>query len=145
MTPWSPPGSSVHGILQARILEWVAISFSRGSSQPRDQTQVTTLQKTIYQLSHQGSLGEAFHYEENGKPKAGKRDRVGDTPQSESTQIFIVTQLLSGSAPLPSTASASTEKQFWQFCSPLSHKCPGGESAKAWLVITQRIVTTVYS
>ena len=37
----SPPGSSVYGILQARILEWVAISFSRGSSQPRDQTQVS--------------------------------------------------------------------------------------------------------
>ena len=37
----SLPGSSVHGILQARILEWVAISFSRGSSQPRDQTQVS--------------------------------------------------------------------------------------------------------
>ena len=34
----SPPGSSVHGILQARILEWVAISSSRGSSQHRDQT-----------------------------------------------------------------------------------------------------------
>ena len=32
------PGSSVHGILQARILEWVAIPFSRGSSWPRDQT-----------------------------------------------------------------------------------------------------------
>ena len=32
----SPPGSSVHGILQARILEWGAISFSRGSSQPRE-------------------------------------------------------------------------------------------------------------
>ena len=37
----SPPGSSVHGILQARILEWVAISFSRGSSRPRDRTQVS--------------------------------------------------------------------------------------------------------
>ena len=37
----SPPGSSVHGILQARILEWVAIPSSRGSSQPRDQTQVS--------------------------------------------------------------------------------------------------------
>ena len=36
----SPPGSSVHGIFQARILEWVAISFSRESSQPRDQTWV---------------------------------------------------------------------------------------------------------
>ena len=34
----SPPGSSVHGLLQARILEWVAISFSRRSSQLRDQT-----------------------------------------------------------------------------------------------------------
>jgi len=32
----NPPGSSVHGILQARILEWVAISFSRESSQPKD-------------------------------------------------------------------------------------------------------------
>ena len=39
----SPPGSSVHGILQARILEWVAISFSRGSSQPRDQTWVSPI------------------------------------------------------------------------------------------------------
>ena len=35
----SPPDSSVYGILQARILEWVAISFSRGSSRPRDQIQ----------------------------------------------------------------------------------------------------------
>ena len=34
----SLPGSSVHGILQARILEWVAISFPRGSSRPRDRT-----------------------------------------------------------------------------------------------------------
>ena len=37
---YSLPGSSVHGIFQARILEWVAISFSRGSSQFRDQTSV---------------------------------------------------------------------------------------------------------
>ena len=37
----SPPDSSVHGILQPRILEWVAIPFSRGSSQPRDQTHVS--------------------------------------------------------------------------------------------------------
>ena len=37
----SPPGSSVHGISQSRILEWVAISFSRGFSQPGDQTQVS--------------------------------------------------------------------------------------------------------
>ena len=39
----SLPGSSVHGILQARIVEWVAISFSRGSCQPRDQTLVSCI------------------------------------------------------------------------------------------------------
>ena len=39
----SPPGTSVHGILQARILEQVAISFLRGSSQPRDQTWVSCI------------------------------------------------------------------------------------------------------
>ena len=40
---WSPPGSSVHGILQARILEWVAILFSRWSSWPRDPTWVSCI------------------------------------------------------------------------------------------------------
>ena len=39
----SPPGSSVHGIPQARILEWVAMPSSRGSSQSRDQTHVCLL------------------------------------------------------------------------------------------------------
>ena len=37
----NPPGSSVHGIRQARILEWVALSFSRGSSQPRKLNRVS--------------------------------------------------------------------------------------------------------
>ena len=37
----SPPGSSVHGILQERMLEWVSMPFSKGSSQSRDQMQVS--------------------------------------------------------------------------------------------------------
>ena len=41
----SPPGSSVHGILKARILEWVAIPFSRGSSKPRNQTHVSYISR----------------------------------------------------------------------------------------------------
>ena len=51
----SPPGSSVHGILQARILEWVATLFSRGSSWP-DWTQVSCGRWILYHLSHQGSF-----------------------------------------------------------------------------------------
>ena len=39
----SLPGSSVHGIFQAIVLEWIAISFSRGSSRPRDRTQVSRI------------------------------------------------------------------------------------------------------
>ena len=44
------PGSSVHGIFQARILEWVAISFSRGSSWPRDRTQVSCIAGRCFTL-----------------------------------------------------------------------------------------------
>ena len=43
----SPPGSSIHGILQARILEWVAMPSPRGSSQPRDQTHVSYVSRIV--------------------------------------------------------------------------------------------------
>ena len=47
---------TVHGVLQARILKWVAIPYSRGSSQPRDGTQVSHIAgRFFYQLSHKGS------------------------------------------------------------------------------------------
>ena len=59
----TPPGSSVYGIVQARILEWVTISYYRGSSQPRDQTYISCGSRTgswglffffffFYHLSH---------------------------------------------------------------------------------------------
>ena len=44
----SLPGYIVHGILQARVLEWVAISFSRGSSRPRDQTHLSCTGRQIF-------------------------------------------------------------------------------------------------
>ena len=55
----SPPGSSVHGILQARILEWVAMPSSRGSSRPRDWTWVSSVSSTgrriLYHSHHLGA------------------------------------------------------------------------------------------
>ena len=48
---WSLPGSSVHGIIQARILEWVAIPFSRGWSWPKDQTQVSHIAVILYRIT----------------------------------------------------------------------------------------------
>ena len=56
----SLPGSSIHGIFQAIVLERIAISFSRGSSQPRDGTRVSCIvDKTLYHLSHQEVPREA--------------------------------------------------------------------------------------
>ena len=51
----SPSGASVHEIFQARIPEWVAIFFSRGSSRLSDWTQVSSIPGRLYHLSHQGS------------------------------------------------------------------------------------------
>ena len=57
----SPPGSCVHGILQARILEWVAISFSRGSSWPRDWIWVSLITSDlIYQIYHENNHSVQF-------------------------------------------------------------------------------------
>ena len=45
--PWTMPGSSVHGISQARIQQWVTTSFSRGYSQPRDRTHISYIDRRI--------------------------------------------------------------------------------------------------
>ena len=54
---YSLSGSSVHGILQARILEWIVMPFTRGSSQPRDRTpsSLPHYKQVLYHLSHQRS------------------------------------------------------------------------------------------
>ena len=64
---YSLPRSSVHGILQVRILEWVAILFPRGSSQPRDRTGSPTLQVDSFPVELRGKP----HYanREGGKKK----------------------------------------------------------------------------
>ena len=54
----SPPGSSVHRILQARILEWIAISFSSGSSQPRDRSLVSWIAGGFFTVFN-SELGKA--------------------------------------------------------------------------------------
>ena len=54
---------TVHGILQARILKWVAVPFSRGSSQPRDRTEASHIAgRFFYQLSHQRSPTWLFYF-----------------------------------------------------------------------------------
>ena len=61
----APPGFSVHGILQARILEWLAIFFSRGSSQPRDGTWVSCTAGTFF--THWATRAALWLYGSNWK------------------------------------------------------------------------------
>ena len=60
----SPPGFSVHGPFQARMLEWVAISFSRGPTRPRDQTRVSWVscvgRRVLYCWCHLRSHADSF-------------------------------------------------------------------------------------
>ena len=67
----SPPISSVHGILQTRILELVAISFSRGSSRPRDRTQFSHIAGRRFNLC---TTREALKYKNTVSQKISYRD-----------------------------------------------------------------------
>ena len=78
-TNCSPPGSSVHGIFQARKLEWVAISSSRWSSRPRDQTHISCISCNgrwiLYQLRHLGNPGTVMNASKENK-KGNRMDHV---------------------------------------------------------------------
>ena len=65
-------GSSVHGILQARILEKGTISTSRGSSQPRDQTHVSCIAGRLYHLSQPDQQGTKLAAESMGQGWQGE-------------------------------------------------------------------------
>ena len=79
---YSPPSSSVHGIFQARILELVAILYSGGSSQPRDQTGISSLlhwQADTLPLSHQKSpIPNAYDIDKSGKRQMIYQEKLYD-------------------------------------------------------------------
>ena len=80
----SLPGSSVHGIIQARILKWVAISYSWGSSQPKDRAQVSCISCTVRWI---------FTAEPPGKPISSvqlfSRVRLFETPRITACQASL--------------------------------------------------------
>ena len=99
----SPPGSSVHGILQARILEWIAIPFSRGSFWPRDQTRVFFIAGRFFTVWATGkitlSLAPVYSFEL--KAQSDGLDSL--LKNNEWCQVLLVFPwALSSKAPFPS-------------------------------------------
>ena len=75
---FSPPGSSVYGISQARIPEWVTMPSSRGSSQPRDGTQVCHI------------AGGFFTTEPSGKPKALYFSEINQSQKDKYCVMLLI-------------------------------------------------------
>ena len=85
----SPPGSSVHGISQARVLEWVAISFSRGSFWSRDWTQVSCSGRQIL-----------YHWATREAPVKQLQKKKG-SGWSEGTWVSVNLEMLRAPPPCP--------------------------------------------
>ena len=90
-TDYSQPGSSVHGILHARILEWVAIPFSRGSSKSRDQTWVFCITSRFFTIGEPPGSSNPLQYSCLGNPVergAWQATVHGVTKESDTTELL---------------------------------------------------------
>ena len=83
----SPPGSSVHGILQARILDWVAMPFSRGSSLPRDRTCVSYVSCISRQILYHLGAQDVPIYVRAGE--SGQDLEVLDSALPPTSQVWL--------------------------------------------------------
>ena len=86
----SLPGSSIHGISQARIMQWVAISFSRGSSWPRDQTRVSCIAGRLFTV---WATREELYFANSTTKPNGKGCRFIILLQERSEELGPVIQV----------------------------------------------------
>ena len=116
----SPPGFSVHGILQARILEWVAMPSSRGSSWPRDQTHVSC----IFCIA-----GRFFTTESLGKPRKTSKWESDECKMfSEGARTGrqrAVSVCVESGCPLMAAAAAASLQSCPTLCDPIDGSPPG--------------------
>ena len=92
----SLPGSSIHGIFQARVLEWAAISFSRGSSRPRDRSCIADRRFTVWAMRCLNKCPNSFGKTGGLKSITGSMFHVGNLrlrlvthPWSQNRQIWV--------------------------------------------------------
>ena len=128
-------GSSVHGILQTRLLEWVAIPFSRGSSQPSDQTQVSCTAGSFLTI---WATREACVVVLNSRSVLFSRSVVSNsvTPRTAAHQASLsftisrsLLKLISIKSVMPSTISSSVVP----FSSCLQSFPASGSFPMSWL------------
>ena len=120
---YSPPGSSVHWILQARVLEWVAISFSRGSSRPRDRTRVSHIAGKCFTL-WTTRTGNSFFFFFSVKAQSGFQIQLPWVCQAVGNKDKLDILLSSGSLVSSSGFSSSFPLTLCcRLCKAVFHSC----------------------
>ena len=130
------PGSSVHGILQARILEWVAITFSRGSSRPRDWTQVSHIAGRLFTIwTNREALKLPFDSSKKNSPNPLSFRRTLSPSEGSRWQLCSIFTAPQTEHIPADNSEYSVSSQLWQGCSdgpppkpqwPLLLSCPWG-------------------
>jgi len=131
----NPPDSSVHGIFQARILEWVAISFSRGSSQPRDQACISCITGRFFTNS---ATRKSSLLTLTQKTQAHRVPPGPVPPPSQHVSLWIVTIYLPLSV-FHSTVSTTESRQRCLSCSSLDSNISPEPSTNRYLVSTHHV------
>ena len=110
-TDYSSPGSSVHGMFQARILEWVSISSSRGSSRPRDRTHISCIscigRWVLYEWATQGALTGIFSAKkQNKRPQKESLMLNSTSPNQDFIMVSALPEMGSVTSQSGTTSSA---------------------------------------
>ena len=116
----SPPSSSVHGISQARILEWVAISFSGGSSWPRDQIHVSCIGRQVlypWITREAWNISQSNKIEHSNHKKSREGARACDSNPSRERKALSLSPPLSLPFSLISLSLCYSKSHFsWVLC-----------------------------
>ena len=107
-TDYSSPGSSVHGMFQARILEWVSISSSRGSSRPRDRTHISCIGRwVLYEWATRGALtGICSAKKQNKRPQKESLMLNSTSPNQDFIMVSALPEMGSLTSQSGTTSSA---------------------------------------
>ena len=135
----SLPSSSVHGIFQARILEWVAISFSRGSSQPRDQTPVSCIAGGVFIIwaTRETPLSNQYHWNSVLLEIPAFKKMWAWLQQSFWDYLPLVFSIR-GSSLLSSDPSLNSERPVWKSRSKLRAPLRAGRNTDYCALFTWR-------
>ena len=139
----SLPGCPVHGILQARILEWVAISSSRGSSQPKDRTQVSCITCGFFTIwatrEGQGKCFQKIHRAQSSPTGLEVcREMLGFKPHPSPSCLHLPTtkkkEKLFSNFLVPTVSEMTSTFRFFFFCFP-------NHTHNEWVIVTQSCPT----